>query len=194
MAIRHLRAQLPLHLLPRYPALGSWSPGAERIFRRHCHAACGLGRRRRHHGRRCGVSGVVGRGAGRVRRQRRRSPDSKQRSPGMIVSFIRGPMIAVAFGLILGPAGVSAEQECSVPERFYTYEPPLKKTPKALAGSRPLVIATLGGASSVGVAAGGTELACEARCRTTGSRCPVSEADAPDLGDRHDGGSTGSRR
>ena len=81
----------------------------------------------------------------------------------MIVSFIRGPMIAVAFGLILGPAGVSAEQECSVPERFYTYEPPLKKTPKALAGSRPLVIATLGGASSVGVAAGGTELAWPAR-------------------------------
>ena len=81
----------------------------------------------------------------------------------MIVSFLRCPMIVVAFGLMLAPAGVAAEQECSVPERFYTYEPPLKKTPKALATGRPVVIATLGGASSVGVAAGGTELAWPAR-------------------------------
>jgi hypothetical protein len=81
----------------------------------------------------------------------------------MIVVFLRYAMIAVAIGLIFGPAGASAEQECSVPERFYTYEPPLKKTPKALASGRPVVIATLGGASSVGVAAGGTELAWPAR-------------------------------
>jgi lysophospholipase L1-like esterase len=55
------------------------------------------------------------------------------------------------------------EQECPVPERFYASEPPLTKTAKALAGGRDVVIAVLGGASTVGLAAGGASLAWTAR-------------------------------
>src|SRR5262245_41350194 len=70
---------------------------------------------------------------------------------------------AIAVGL-LPPVSVFAEErECSVPERFYSFEPPLAKTAKALAGRRPMVIAALGGASTMGVAAGGLELAWPAR-------------------------------
>jgi lysophospholipase L1-like esterase len=50
-----------------------------------------------------------------------------------------------------------------VPEQFYTFEPPLTKTAKALAGRREVVIAVLGGTSTTGVAAGGLELAWPAR-------------------------------
>lgn len=71
--------------------------------------------------------------------------------------------VAVAIGLIAEPVGALADQECSVPERFYTFEPPLEKTPKALAGGRRVVIVALGGASSAGRAAGGLERAWPAR-------------------------------
>jgi hypothetical protein len=50
-----------------------------------------------------------------------------------------------------------------VPERFYAFEPPLTKTVKALGGGREVVIAALGGASTVGRAAGGPGLAWPAR-------------------------------
>src|SRR5687768_17817224 len=75
-----------------------------------------------------------------------------------------GLLAAVAIGLL--PAAVVAsaqEPECPVPERFYTFEPPLTKTAKALAGRREVVIAVLGGASTMGVAAGGLDLAWPAR-------------------------------
>ena len=50
-----------------------------------------------------------------------------------------------------------------MPERFYAFEPLLTKTAKALAGGREVVIAALGGASTVGLAAGGPNLAWPAR-------------------------------
>ena len=81
----------------------------------------------------------------------------------MISMLLRWVTVAVVMGLIPETPDAFAEQECTVPERFYTFEPPLKKTPKALAGGRQVVIAALGGASSLGLAAGGLELAWPAR-------------------------------
>lgn len=85
----------------------------------------------------------------------------------MISAFHRYSIVllaAVVIGLL--PAVVVAfaqERECPVPERFYTFEPPLTKTAKALASRREVVIAVLGGASTMGVAAGGLDLAWPAR-------------------------------
>jgi hypothetical protein len=70
---------------------------------------------------------------------------------------------ALTLGVVFASAGAFAEQDCAVPERFYTFEPVLKKTPRALADGRPVLIAVLGGGSSLGVAAGGPELAWPAR-------------------------------
>ena len=110
-----------------------------------------------------------------------------------------------------------------MPERFYAFEPPLTKTAKALAGGREVVIAALGGASTVGLAAGGPNLAWPARMSSVlagkfpsartkvvnlavarqtakaaaerlSSRRPPPEANACDLGDRHDGGGSRDRR
>src|SRR5262245_31996843 len=95
----------------------------------------------------------------------------------MIFAFFRYSMIvmtAITVGF-LPPVitAVAQERECSVPERFYTFEPPLTKTAKALAGRRPVVIAALGGASTMGVAAGGLELAWPARLASAlGERLP----------------------
>jgi hypothetical protein len=50
-----------------------------------------------------------------------------------------------------------------VPEHFYTFEPPVTKTAKALADGRAVVIAALGGASTVGVAATSRDFAWPAR-------------------------------
>ena len=81
----------------------------------------------------------------------------------MIPVLLRCIMVAAAIGIISKPLVAFAEQECTVPERFYTFEPPLKKTPRALASGGQVVIAALGGASSLGVAAGGVEMAWPAR-------------------------------
>jgi len=81
----------------------------------------------------------------------------------MIPILLRCVMVAVAIGLVSEPLLAFAEQECTVPERFYTFEPALTKTPRALASGRQIVIGALGGASSLGVAAGGVEMAWPAR-------------------------------
>lgn len=85
----------------------------------------------------------------------------------MTPAFLRYSMAltaAMAVGLLCAAAGAFAqEQECPVPERFYTFAPPLPKTAKALASRREVVIVTLGGASTMGVAAGGLQLAWPAR-------------------------------
>jgi hypothetical protein len=85
----------------------------------------------------------------------------------MIPALLRYAMkviAAMALGLLSAPAGAfGQEQECPVPERFYAFEPPLTKTAKALASGREVVIAALGGASTVGLAAGGPNLAWPAR-------------------------------
>jgi hypothetical protein len=85
----------------------------------------------------------------------------------MIASWLRHSMVLIAaggIGLLSAPAAAFAqERECSVPERFYAFDPPLTKTSKALAGGREIVIAALGGASTVGLAAGGADFAWPAR-------------------------------
>ena len=84
----------------------------------------------------------------------------------MTAAFLRCAIVVASAGIALlsAPSGVlGQEQECPVPERFYTFEPPLTKTAKALAGGREVVIAALGGASTVGLAAGGPNLAWPAR-------------------------------
>jgi GDSL-like Lipase/Acylhydrolase family len=71
---------------------------------------------------------------------------------------------AAGIGLLGAAPGVfGQERECSVPEHFYEFEPSLTKTPRALAAGREVVITTLGGASTVGLAAGRSGLAWPAR-------------------------------
>jgi hypothetical protein len=73
-------------------------------------------------------------------------------------------MAAVAIGIPSVPAGAFVEeQECSVPESFYAFEPTLTKTTKALADGQELVIVILGGSSTSGLAAGGGGFAWPAR-------------------------------
>jgi lysophospholipase L1-like esterase len=85
----------------------------------------------------------------------------------MIFDLTRITMVllaACALWLLLFLATTYAEdRECSVPERFYAFEPELTKTVKALTAGREVIIATLGGASTVGVAAGGGGLAWPSR-------------------------------
>jgi GDSL-like Lipase/Acylhydrolase family len=69
---------------------------------------------------------------------------------------------AIAF-LSVSEKGFAQEQECSVPESFYTFEPPLTKTAKALADGAEVIIVALGGASTLGRAAGGAGFAWPAR-------------------------------
>jgi len=66
-------------------------------------------------------------------------------------------MAAAGMSVLSAPVGTfgGQEHECPVPERFYTSEPLLTKTAKALTGGQEVVIAVLGGASTVGLAAGG---------------------------------------
>ena len=85
----------------------------------------------------------------------------------MIAAFLHHSLFliaATAVGLLITVVGASAdERECPVPERFYEFEPLVTKTAKALAGRREVVIVVLGGASTMGVAAGGLEFAWPAR-------------------------------
>jgi hypothetical protein len=81
--------------------------------------------------------------------------------------FLRYVFILItAAGIGFVPAAGGANdraQECPMPERFYAFEPPLEKTPKALTAGREVVIVTLGGSSTLGLAAGATALAWPAR-------------------------------
>jgi hypothetical protein len=73
-------------------------------------------------------------------------------------------IIVAGMGLVATPGGAfGEEQECSVPESFYAFEPTLTKTTKALADGREVVIAVLGGSSTLGRAAGGAGFAWPAR-------------------------------
>jgi acyl-CoA thioesterase I len=71
---------------------------------------------------------------------------------------------AAAVGFIAAPVGAfDAAHECPMPERLYEFEPPLTKTSKALVTGREVVIAALGGSSTLGLAAGATALSWPAR-------------------------------
>lgn len=80
--------------------------------------------------------------------------------------FRRGGLaLLAAAGLALPPAlgAAGPEGECPVPESFSAFEPSLSKTAAALAGGSDVMVVVLGGASSLGSAAGGTSLAWPAR-------------------------------
>jgi hypothetical protein len=78
----------------------------------------------------------------------------------MIRALQRYVIVLIATMGIGLPGGIfGQERECPVPEHFYTHEPIVKKTAKALAGGREVLIVALGGASTVGLAAGGPGLA-----------------------------------
>jgi lysophospholipase L1-like esterase len=81
----------------------------------------------------------------------------------MTPSFLHYAIVLIAaagVGFPSAPAGAfGPERECPVPESFYTFEPPLTKTANALVSGREVVIAALGGASTVGLAAGRAGLA-----------------------------------
>jgi lysophospholipase L1-like esterase len=69
--------------------------------------------------------------------------------------------VIVAVGLAVSPAARAAfgqEPACPTPEGFAAFEAPLPKTASALTGGSKVVIVTLGGASSLGIAAGGPGL------------------------------------
>jgi acyl-CoA thioesterase-1 len=71
---------------------------------------------------------------------------------------------AAGIGFIAAPVGASDQaHECPMPERFYEFEPQLTKTSKALTSGREVVIAALGGSSTLGLAAGATALSWPAR-------------------------------
>jgi lysophospholipase L1-like esterase len=76
-----------------------------------------------------------------------------------------GIVLIVAGGIELfsAPAALGQERECSLPESFYAFEPQLRKTAKALASGREVIIAAVGGASTQGLAAGGADFAWPAR-------------------------------
>jgi acyl-CoA thioesterase I len=81
--------------------------------------------------------------------------------------FLRYAIVLIAaagIGLLSVPTvAFGQEGECSVPESFYTFEPLLIKTAKALSGGREVVVVALGGSSTFGLAAGGTGFAWPAR-------------------------------
>lgn len=80
--------------------------------------------------------------------------------------FRRGglALIAAALALPSAPVGASGpEGECPVPESFSAFEPSLPKTVAAFAAGSEVVVVTLGGASSLGTAAGGAGLAWPSR-------------------------------
>jgi lysophospholipase L1-like esterase len=75
-----------------------------------------------------------------------------------------GLMAAVGIGLLSLPGSAPAQgQDCAVPASFYDAEPTLPKTAAAIASGQPVSIVALGGASTLGRAAGSPDLAWPAR-------------------------------
>jgi acyl-CoA thioesterase I len=75
-----------------------------------------------------------------------------------------GLMAAVGIGLLSLPGLAPAQgQDCAVPASFYDTEPTLPKTAAAIASGQPVSIVAIGGASTLGRAAGSPDLAWPAR-------------------------------
>jgi lysophospholipase L1-like esterase len=85
----------------------------------------------------------------------------------MVGTFLHRTMqwiTAAGIGLLCLPATAPAqEQGCAVPASFYDTEPTLPKTAAAIASGQTVLIVTIGGASTLGQAAGGPDLAWPAR-------------------------------
>jgi hypothetical protein len=73
-------------------------------------------------------------------------------------------MAAASIGMLFLPGIAPAqEQDCTVPASFYEAEPTLPQTTTAIASGKTVVIVVLGGASTLGHAAGSPDLAWPAR-------------------------------
>jgi acyl-CoA thioesterase I len=83
---------------------------------------------------------------------------------GMFLYRTMQLIVAAGIGLLCLPGTVLAqEQGCAVPASFYDTEPTLPKTAAAIASGQPVLIVTIGGASTLGHAAGSPDLAWPAR-------------------------------
>jgi acyl-CoA thioesterase I len=89
----------------------------------------------------------------------------------MVRTFLHRTMqllAAAGIGLLLLPGTAPAqEQGCPVPANFYDTEPTLPKTAEAIASGQKVLIVAIGGASTLGQAAGSPELAWPARLAVT---------------------------
>jgi hypothetical protein len=85
-------------------------------------------------------------------------------------------LAAAGIGLLFLPGMAPAqEQNCAVPTSFYETEPTLPKTAAALANGQTVLIVAIGGASTLGHAAGSPDLAWPARLAVTlTSRFPAA--------------------
>src|ERR671922_1595940 len=85
---------------------------------------------------------------------------------------------AAGIGLLCWPGTApTQEQGCAVPASFYDTEPTLPKTGAAIASGQTVLIVTIGGASTLGHAAGSPDLAWPARLAVTlTSRFPAARA------------------
>ena len=75
-----------------------------------------------------------------------------------------GLIAAAGIGLLSVAGSAPAQgQDCAVPASFYDTEPTLPKTAAAIASRQPVSIVAIGGASTLGRAAGSSDLAWPAR-------------------------------
>ena len=73
-------------------------------------------------------------------------------------------LAAASIGLFFLPGiAYTQEQDCTVPTSFYDTEPTLPKTTAAIASGKTMLIVVIGGASTLGQAAGSPDLAWPAR-------------------------------
>jgi lysophospholipase L1-like esterase len=83
---------------------------------------------------------------------------------GRFLHRTMGLMAAAGIGLLsLSGSTLAQEQDCSVPTSFFEAEPTLPKTAAAIAQRQPVSIVAVGGASTLGRAAGSSDLAWPAR-------------------------------
>jgi hypothetical protein len=87
-----------------------------------------------------------------------------------------GLIVAIGIGLLSLPGSARAQgQDCSVPASFYDAEPTLPKTTAAIASRQPVSIVAIGGASTLGRAAGSPDLAWPGRLAAAlSSRFPAA--------------------
>jgi acyl-CoA thioesterase-1 len=98
----------------------------------------------------------------------------------------RWPLIAVLASAVLAPGPVprafGQAPPCPVPEGFGAFEATLPRTVKALAAGSEVVIVTLGGSSTLGIAAGGSGLSWPSRLAVAlGGRFPSARVKVVNL-------------
>src|SRR4029434_2551792 len=90
---------------------------------------------------------------------------------GMFLYRTMQLIVAAGIGLLCLPGTAPAQEHgCTVPASFYDTEPTLPKTAAAIASGQTVLIVTIGGASTLGQAAGSPDLAWPARLAAPQSR------------------------